>query len=687
MIAPKRSRRSSRTTAGYPGPAHASAREYERFVCEGRRASRNWATALLQAREEFVGHYPSMARWIRRPVAERLGPTTKTRWPPPTADLVDQAAAIASLRARPYLLYLSLTGRLRLDWPWLFGAGNLRILAIADGLGLPLRTQMDALQHGLPRQVSKHTIARQVPWALPRLILHRADPDLTTLTLADVDELRQAVRTIHSLPGIEQLNLKLHLREGFPMTWHSSATQTGVALFHAGFIEALPLRKQPRPLPAISAVPAIEEVMQRYLRELAIRRSPGTVTQARSALLRLAAWHSETRPEQRSLAGLDRTALLEFLAWLPHQRKWKHPDQPLSTVYREQVVGNVARFFRHAAAHEWPDLPTRPPLTSADVPRKVERVPRFIPAEELDLLMDGIRALTDPLQRTALLVARWSGARSGEIHKLDLDCLDTYPDGTHRLRLAAGKSAKERVVPIHPEAADAVAALIARRREQTDQPLFDTRLGRKVRYLFLRNGRLASPDYLFKAGLVEVCRPLGLVDTDGRVLVHPHRFRHTMGTQLGERGAKIQTIMKVLGHRSAGMSMTYTSLSDPVVLADYQAVLTPGAVLAGPQAETIRNGELTQEAVNWLSTNFYKTELELGRCLRLPQEGPCECDLYLTCSKFVTTPDYTPRLQTRLRTEQQLICDAEARGWDREAERHRRTARRIEKLLDELSSA
>ncbi|MGE3662854.1 MAG: tyrosine-type recombinase/integrase [Pseudonocardia sp.] len=640
---------------------------------------------LLIAREEFVGRYPSMARWARRPVAERLGPTTKAHWPPTTA-LVDHTAAAASHRARPYLLYLSLTGRLRLDWPWLFGAGNLRILAIADGLGLPLRTQMDALQHGLPRQVSKHTIARQVPWALPRLILHRADPDLTTLTLADVDELRQAIRNIHALPGIEQLDLKIHERSGFPMAWHSSATQTGVALFHAGFIEALPLRKQPRRLPAISAVPAIEEVMQRYLRELAIRRSPGTVTQARSALLRLAAWHAETRPEQTNLASLDRTALLEFLAWLPHQRKWKHPDQPLSAVYREHVVGHVARFFRHAAAHEWPDMPTRPPLTSSDVPRKVERVPRFIPAEELDLLMDRIRALTDPLQRTALLVARWSGARSGEIHKLDLDCLDTYPDGTHRLRLAAGKSAKERVVPIHPEAAAAVAALIARRREQTDQPLFDTRLGRKVRFLFLRNGRLASQDYLFKAGLVEVCRPLGLVDTDGRALVHPHRFRHTIGTQLGERGAKIQTIMKVLGHRSAGMSMTYTSLSDPVVLADYQAVLTPGAVLAGPQAEAIRNGELTQEAVNWLSTNFYKTELELGRCLRLPQEGPCECDLYLTCSKFVTTPDYTPRLRTRLRTEEQLICDAEARGWDREAERHRRTARRIQELLDELGA-
>jgi hypothetical protein len=88
------------------------------------------------------------------------------------------------------------------------------------------------------------------------------------------------------------------------------------------------------------------------------------------------------------------------------------------------------------------------------------------------------------------------------------------------------------------------------------------------------------------------------------------------------------------------MSVTYANISDPAVLADYQSVLQPGAVIAGPLAETLRAGQLGQDALDWLKTNFYKTALELGHCLRLPQEGPCECDLYLTCAKFVTTPHY-----------------------------------------------
>jgi hypothetical protein len=56
----------------------------------------------------------------------------------------------------------------------------------------------------------------------------------------------------------------------------------------------------------------------------------------------------------------------------------------------------------------------------------------------------------------------------------------------------------------------------------------------------------------------------------------------------------------------------------------------------------------------------------------------------LTCSKFLTTSDYAPRLRARLLVEQQLIDDATARGWQREIERHELTKHRIERLLTEL---
>ncbi len=81
-----------------------------------------------------------------------------------------------------------------------------------------------------------------------------------------------------------------------------------------------------------------------------------------------------------------------------------------------------------------------------------------------------------------------------------------------------------------------------------------------------------------------ICEDLATLNGGGKPAIHAHRF------------------------------------SDPVVLADYQSVLPPGAVIAGPLADTLHAGQLGQDALDWLKTNFYKTELELGHCLRLPQK-------------------------------------------------------------------
>lgn len=56
----------------------------------------------------------------------------------------------------------------------------------------------------------------------------------------------------------------------------------------------------------------------------------------------------------------------------------------------------------------------------------------------------------------------------------------------------------------------------------------------------------------------------------------------------------------------------------------------------------------------------------------------------LSCSKFVTTSDYAPRLRARLAVEAQLIDDATTRGWTREVEHHTPTKQRIEDLLVQL---
>jgi hypothetical protein len=111
---------------------------------------------------------------------------------------------------------------------------------------------------------------------------------------------------------------------------------------------------------------------------------------------------------------------------------------------------------------------------------------------------------------------------------------------------------------------------------------------------------------------------------------------------------------------------------------------TKSSAAAGPAAEALMNDKLDDQALHWLQTNFLKTELELGHCLRLPAEGPCECELMLSCRKFLTTSEYMPRLRARLDREKDLITDAQLRGWPREVERHQATERRIRELFSDL---
>jgi len=302
--------------------------------------------------------------------------------------------------------------------------------------------------------------------------------------------------------------------------------------------------------------------------------------------------------------------------------------------------------------------------------------------------MAAVDELPDPYQRAALILARWSGARRSEIRRLAVDCLDTYPDGHPRLRIPVGKGYTERSIPLHPAAADVLQPLIDLARDHAARSQFDVSAGRSVNHVFMLRGKLLSNAFLFGLSLKAACTAAGLIDSDGRPMVSAHRFRHTIGTQLAEGGARLQTIMAVLGHRTPHMSLIYASLSDPTVKQQYQDALDrhlgSDVSMAGPAAEALRNHRLDPQAVSWLQTNFLKTELELGHCLRLPQEGPCECDLVLTCSKFLTTSDYAPRLTQRHQLELTLVQDAIERGWDREVERHQHTADRLKQLLHDL---
>jgi integrase len=659
-----------------PSWQHLSAASYTRFLHKCLGASDGVRKALkIQAR--FRQTYPDLRAWFSAPLAERVGRIYEcSSW----VILNDD-----SYLARPYLVFLVLQGAICLDWDWLLAVSTLKIWGRLQQAGvdldLPLLTA-EAAQLGYQRRFAFETLR----WVLSRLFLHTGATHIAQITEQDVAEFSKEVQQFKTRSDLLQFYQSKEQYDMLAKRYQGGLYLLQVLLYHRGQARSEPRKRLPyggKDTVMQPFKPRLQATVFRYLAERQITDRPATLQHFKVGLRRFMQWLAQAAPDLESFAEVTREQVLDYAAFLETEIS-SQTGKPLTAWTKRNYLAAVKLFFQQGAEWQWEDMPDHALLLDSDRPKMPLNVPRYIPNDELAPLMEAIRKLPCPYQRAALLIARWSGARRDEIARLPLSCLDFYPDGTPRLHIPAGKMKRERMVPLNEEAAHAIQEVQAIRQGERDRGFQDTQTGVLTRYLFVRRGKRLSYDYLFSHALEEACQAAGLMTPDSHPTVTAHRFRHTVGTQLAERGARTRTIMAILGHSTASMSMIYAHISDKEVLHDYQAVLGPGASIAGPYAESLREGRLSQQDLDWLQTNFFKTELELGHCLRLPQEGPCECDLYLSCAKFVTTPEYAPRLRRRRKRELELIEDAQNRGWQREVERHQCTIKRIEQLLADL---
>lgn len=628
----------------------------------------------------FRERWPDLGVWAAEPLQVRLG---RVRGQDKRSAHTDAV----SYRARAYLKYLALTGRAAYDWDFVLAADTAGMVDYGDALGLPFNRAWltRQRQEGITYGWAGDSVSGALVWAYSRFILHSGDASVDRYGLEDLAELRHqtvvlngqqaTLSTRGSGDPVTRLNAALGRLSGVQGFWFCQG-KTDVP-------HVRPFRRI-EPADGWQAAPRMAAVLQRYCTQ----RSNMTAQQgvkARQRELRLFVdWLRERRPAIDTFADVGRQDVEAYLDHLRVAPRPKH-DRPLGIASRRQIISYLRQFFADTSEWEYEHVPGRQLIGRADSPRASSHIPRFIPDQELAAAMQAIRELPDPHHRAALLAVRWSGARRDEVRRLELDCLDAYPDGTPRLRIPAGKTKAERMVPIAAEAADAIKEVQGRRGVDQDVGMTDRVTERQVRYLFLDRGRLRSASYLYDEPLLRVCQTIGLVPASGTGnAITAHRFRHTVGTQLANKHARIRTIMAILGHSNATMAMVYSAISDEELVKDYDSALKPGALLAGPAADLIRNKELSAQQIDWLKSNYLKSELELGACLRLPDEGPCECDLFLTCAKFFTTAEHAPRIRRRWHREQELINDALERGWEREVERHEALARRCADLLAEL---
>jgi integrase len=429
----------------------------------------------------------------------------------------------------------------------------------------------------------------------------------------------------------------------------------------------------------------IRQVLLRYVQARSAVLRPKSVESLVNDLLPFADYLAAHHPGISSLRQLEREHIEGFLAW-HRTRPWRGrraragAGRAISAAVAQAAVLSLRNMLDDIAAWGWAEAPARRLVFAADVPKLDQPLPRALPPDIDQALMNAVAGLDDGFARTGLTVLRGAGLRVGELLDLEIGSIIDYgPAGTW-LRVPLGKLATERMVPL--DAATLAALDEWARQRGSHRPLPHPRTGALTDFLFTAHGRRLGATRL-RNGLLAAAEAAELRRPDGGVLVVTcHQLRHTWATSLANAGMSLQALMALLGHVTPQMTIRYATLASPTLRAAYDEAM---GKMRRQFTLTPAGKPIIPDKVSWLNSEMLKTRVAHGYCSRHEAAGACPyANICETCDNFVTGPEFTDAIRSQLTDVHDLQADARARGWDSEAARHARVAEALTSHLQRL---
>jgi integrase len=622
---------------------------------------------LLAAYEEHCGRLGL--------ISVNLGSAARTflrRWPDPQRWAAEplEARLTVSHPTRSFVTFLMLAGYLRPGYDYLIRrklavfwrhlppgplAEDLaRFLGAAQELGFTERTRSAAASQVIGR------------------LLIQTGRRLDTLTDNDFDDLLHASAARHGA--------------GKPSRHYSSATHTArQVMFHLGVfteqpVNATSLLRQSFTQRMRDATPALRSSFVAYLDRLTATHSRGTVTGTATRLNHFAAHLTAVDPALASLADLDRRRHIETYLTATAEAMNSRTGAPIQASERRGRILAVHCLLNDIAEWGWPEAPLRRLVFRSDIPKLPRALPRYLTPDLDRRLTQALHTWPERLPADALLLQRATGLRIGELVDLELDSVHEIPGQGAWLKVPLGKLNTERMVPLDEETVALIDRIVAHR--SSGRPLPHPRTGRPTDYLLTHHGRRLTVDHL-RDVLTRVTTDTGLPH------ITPHQLRHTYATALVNAGVSLQSLMALLGHVSAEMSLRYGRLFDSTVRTEYERALTAAKAHLGTLPSEPPQGRVSLPIVDgdWKDAPAVKARLAGGFCIRAQVQGPCAyANICEHCPNFRTDTGYLPILAAQRADTETLARDAEARGWTGEAERHRRLIERLDAHISQTQT-
>ncbi|MBN1325128.1 MAG: site-specific tyrosine recombinase XerD [Alphaproteobacteria bacterium] len=212
------------------------------------------------------------------------------------------------------------------------------------------------------------------------------------------------------------------------------------------------------------------------------------------------------------------------------------PDKP-SSIARK--ASSLRGFYKFLMLEK---IIKKNPAAALELPKRQKTLPKFLSMEDIELLISSADDTKNSIRLRAMIELLYaSGLRVSELCELPMTAI------LGDKLLIHGKGAKERIVPMHDSAREALQKWI----EISDQPKNKT----GIKYVFPSTSKTGhiTRDGFFK--ILKKCAILAGIDPRH---VSPHVLRHSFASHLLAGGANLRAIQTMLGHEDISTTQIYT---------------------------------------------------------------------------------------------------------------------------------
>jgi integrase/recombinase XerC len=245
-----------------------------------------------------------------------------------------------------------------------------------------------------------------------------------------------------------------------------------------------------------------------------------------------------------SLQALAKLKPAEFRAWLAERAR-----QGLARTSTARAFSSVRSFF---AFLDKRGLAHNASIGAIQTPKLPRSVPKALSERDMEDLLDAApdreRAAWLDLRDAAILLLLYgAGLRIGEALGLTKSMVEGLLTASQDTLNVTGKGNKTRLVPLLPQALEALKAY-------RDACPYMAALGPRDAFFAGARGGPLDPAIVQKR-VRDIRRALGLADS-----VTPHALRHSFATHLLGAGGDLRTIQELLGHASLSTTQRYTDV-------------------------------------------------------------------------------------------------------------------------------